>query len=140
MRAVLDPNVLVSALLSPAGKPAAVLRAWLNGECELVVSPLTIAELQRVFDYPKLRSRINQADSTAFIALLLRSAAQAADPLDEPAFRAKDPGDDYLIALAQSDRAVLVSGDNHLLVLAAKGLPIYSPADFLALLEQRPKA
>lgn len=42
-----------------------------------------------------------------------------------------DPDDDYLIALAHSQNAVLVSGDSHLLDLSG-GAPILSPADFLA--------
>ena len=32
MKAVLDPNVVISALLSRTGAPAAVFRAWLEGE------------------------------------------------------------------------------------------------------------
>ena len=64
-----------------------------------------------------------------------RSATIVPDP-DEPAPRAsKDPGDDYLTALAAHEHAALVSGDHHLLELAA-GLPIYAPADFLSVLDQ----
>jgi predicted nucleic acid-binding protein len=48
------------------------------------------------------------------------------------------PGDDYLLALASSESAVLVSGDDHLLSLAGE-LPIHPPAGFLALLEQEPQ-
>ena len=44
-------------------------------------------------------------------------------------------GDDYLIALAAQERAALVSGDRHLLELAAE-LPIYAPADFLSVLDR----
>jgi hypothetical protein len=40
-----------------------------------------------------------------------------------------------LIALAQAERAVLVSGDEHLLGLA-EDLPIFSPLGFLDLLAQ----
>ena len=48
-----------------------------------------------------------------------------AEVLPEP-----DPGDDYLIALAQSQRAALVSGDKHLLQLAGR-LPIFSARQFI---------
>ena len=41
------------------------------------------------------------------------------------------PDDDYLIALAHSRDAALVSGDRHLLELAGK-IPVFSPVDFLA--------
>ncbi len=50
--------------------------------------------------------------------------------------RSTDPGDDYLIALASAERAVLVSGDTHLLDLANE-IPVYSPRQFLGLLAER---
>jgi predicted nucleic acid-binding protein len=42
-----------------------------------------------------------------------------------------DPDDDYLIALAHDQSAIVVSGDRHLLDLADRA-PILSPADLLA--------
>jgi len=45
LRAVLDPNVIISAALSPNGSPAAVLVAWLDGQFELVASQKLIEEL-----------------------------------------------------------------------------------------------
>jgi predicted nucleic acid-binding protein len=45
-----------------------------------------------------------------------------------------DPGDDYLIALAAAARAVIVSGDRHLLDMRDE-LPVQSPAGFLAAIE-----
>jgi len=47
VRAVLDPNVLVSALLSRSGAPAQIVARWLRGEFELVLSELLLAELGR---------------------------------------------------------------------------------------------
>jgi uncharacterized protein len=41
-----------------------------------------------------------------------------------------DPGDDYLLALAENEHAVLVSGDHHLLQLA-DALPIQAGRRFL---------
>lgn len=105
------------------------------GAFELVASPLLLAELERALAYPKLRTRIHQSEATAIVEWLERSATIVPDP-DEPSPRAsKDPGDDYLIALAAHERAALVSGDRHLLELAAE-LPIYAPADFLAVLDR----
>ena len=57
-----------------------------------------------------------------------------ADPSGPPTVRSTDPGDDYLIGLAESERAAIVSGDQHLLGLAAD-LPIFSAAGFLDLLD-----
>ena len=60
----------------------------------------------------------------------------ALDP-PEPPRRSPDPGDDHLIALAEAERALLVSGDQHLLGLAA-AFPIRSVAQFLDLLRPEP--
>jgi predicted nucleic acid-binding protein len=38
VRTVLDPNVLVAALLSPSGTPATLIVRWLAGDYELLVS------------------------------------------------------------------------------------------------------
>ena len=133
MRAVLDPNVIISALLAPDGSPAKVLRAGLGGACELVASPLLLAELQRALAYPKIRRRIPASDATALVGLIERQARVVDDPTEPPLVRSPDPGDDYLIALAVAARTVIVSGDRHLLGID-QTLPIHSPAAFLALL------
>lgn len=130
MRAVLDPNVLISALLAPAGAPAKALRAWLQGVYELVVSPLLLAELERALAYPKLRSRVSPQEVAELVDLLRRHAVVVADPTGWSGVSSPDPGDDYLIALAATSDALLVSGDAHLLGLAKK-LPVFSPAAFL---------
>lgn len=130
MRAVLDPNVLISALLAPGGAPARVLRAWLQGEYELIVSPLLLAELERALAYPKLRARIAPGEAIELLELLKRQGELVKDP-PPIEVRSSDPGDDYLLALAASTRALLVSGDGHLLALAQR-VPVSTPAAFLA--------
>jgi putative PIN family toxin of toxin-antitoxin system len=137
VRAVLDPNVLISALLTPHGKPAHVVRSWLAGAFELFVSESLLTELQRALGYPKLRALIEPTEAQELLDLLRREAEVIDDPDDPPAIRSPDPGDDYLIALARSARAVLVSGDGHLLSLRTL-LPVYSPAEFLALVAPEP--
>ena len=129
MRAVLDPNILVAALLSRTGTPAQLVSRWLAGEFELVASEALIAELERALAYPKLRARISPDEAASFIAVLRGGAVLAADP-KEPERRSADAGDDYLIALAAHERAVLVSGDQHLLALG-KELPIETARAFL---------
>ncbi len=135
MRAVLDPNVIISALLSPDGSPARALREWQHGRFELIVSPLVLAELERALAYPKLRRRIPAEEAAAVVEWLERAATVKPDPDDSPPVRSPNPGDDYLIALAATESAFLVSGDDHLLGLAGL-LPVSSPADFLDLLRQ----
>lgn len=138
MRAVLDPNVLIAALLSARGTPAGIFRAWLNGAFELVVSPALLAELERALDYPKLRRRIAHQDGEELVELLRRTATFVYDqPTESAAPTSSDPGDDYLLALAIHTRSVLVTGDNDLLTIDTT-LPIRSPAAFMGLLERSP--
>jgi len=134
VRAVLDPNVIASSLLSPQGAPAHVFTAWLEGEFELVASPLLIAELKRILDYPKLRKRIMIEESNQVLGLISQSPVE--DPKGPPEQRSRDPGDDYLIALAAAHKAVLVSGDDDLLALKGQ-IPVYSCRGFLDLLRNR---
>ena len=134
MRAVLDPNVLISALLAPTGGPAVLLRRWLGGEFELVVSEALLAELDRALRYAKLRSRVTGGEAKAFIELLRETATVAQDPVSPPRL-SRDPGDDYLLALARSNSAILVSGDQDL--LDVKNAPVASPRSFMSKLTAR---
>jgi putative PIN family toxin of toxin-antitoxin system len=131
VRAVLDANVLISAVLSPRGTPARLLLAWQAGAFDLVVSPLLLAEVRRALAYPKLARRVPLADANAFVDWLGRSSELADDPIGPPPVRSEDPGDDYLVALAAAERAVLVSGDVHLTSLASR-MPVRTPAEFIS--------
>jgi predicted nucleic acid-binding protein len=51
--------------------------------------------------------------------------------------RSRDPGDDYLLALAASTGALLVTGDDDLLELGGEP-PIHTPRSFAALLHAGP--
>ncbi len=134
MRAVLDPNVLISALLAPTGVPAALLSRWLAGDFELVVSKLLLAELRRALAYPKLRSHVSGDEAEAFIELLQGTATMGRDAASAPRI-SRDPGDDYLLALARSNAAVVVSGDQDL--LDVKDAPVESPQSFTSKLTAR---
>lgn len=134
MRAVLDPNVIISALLSRDAPPAETLRAWRGGRFDLVVSELLLTELERALSYPELRKRMTVDEAKRLIAWLKTTAELAPDP-PKANTRSRDPGDDYLLALAESERAALVSGDEHLLELS-DNVPVFSPAAFLRLLEE----
>lgn len=130
-RAVLDPGVLVSALITPNGTPAKLLVEARRGELELIVSPLLLAELEGVLRREKFRRYAGLDAVGDYLDLLRGLAVVAADPEGPPPLRSADPDDDYLIALAHSRSAVLVSGDSDLLGIAA-GAPICAPVDLLS--------
>jgi uncharacterized protein len=129
-RAVLDPGVLVSALITPNGTPAKLLLAARGGEFELIVSPLLLEELESVLRREKFRSCASLEVVGDYLELLSRDAEVVADSETPPPIRCRDPDDDYLIALAFSHDAAIVSGDRHLLELAGR-IPVFTPAEFL---------
>lgn len=129
-RAVLDPGVFVSAMCNARGTPATLLERAGDGEFELVVSPQLLAELEDVLLRDKFRRYVDVETVEVFLKALRHEATVAPDPSEPPPFRSVDPKDDYLIALAYAEKAILVSGDSDLLDLTG-GAPILAPADLL---------
>lgn len=129
VRGVLDPNVIISGLLSPAGNAAHLLEAWEGGEFDLIVSATLLDELKRALGYPRLRRHISEEEADRVVEWLRESATLVEDPDTPLCVRSADPGDDYLIALAASRQSILVSGDKHLLNLADR-VPVLEPARF----------
>jgi len=52
MRVVLDANILVSALIAPAGKTAAIVDAWLDGKFTLLTCGTHLDELRSTLPSP----------------------------------------------------------------------------------------
>jgi putative PIN family toxin of toxin-antitoxin system len=133
VRAVLDPNVVISGTISPRGAPADFLRSLATGEFELIASQGLLDELQRALAYPKLRLHISESDAADLVRWVADSASVVVDPdIDQPV-HSRDSDVDYLIGLASAHRAALVSGDKDLLALAEQ-IPVFSPRAFLDLL------
>lgn len=130
-RVVLDCNVFASALLSPTGAPAQILDQWADGDFDLVVSPLLLAELEAVLSRPKFHTSIDKVH----IDVLLTGLVEDAVLVEDPPMRAgltPDPGDDYLVALAQKAGVqCIVSGDTHLTQLTDVIPPVLTPREFL---------
>jgi putative PIN family toxin of toxin-antitoxin system len=97
---------------------------------------LLIAELSRALAYPKLRKRIPTEKAAAFLGWVRDHGTLAEDPSEPVPIRSPDPDDDYLLALAVSRRAFLVTGDKHLLGLR-DDLPILTPAEFVTKLREQ---
>lgn len=130
-RAVLDTNVLVSALISPGGRSALLLLELRSGGFELLLSPLLLAELREVLRRDKFRRYVSEAEADAYVELIRAEGVVRADPAPSPEPLGADPDDEFLIDLARDARAdALVTGDAHLLELRAI-IPAMTPAEFL---------
>lgn len=125
LRAVFDPNVLISARISPHGTPARLLRAAEEGAFELVVSEQVLEEVEDVLNRQKMRRYLPESDVPVYLDRL-RAVSEVAEGAPSGAGCTPDQDDDYLIGLVgfvatrPSDRGaqcVLVSGDRHLLDL-----------------------
>lgn len=128
MRVVLDTNVLVSALLSPAGPPAAIVNASLDGTLAVLIDNRILFEYDDVLGRTKFR--FDPRDARAFLEFFRRegeyvsataSPVTTKDPADLPflevAWAAKA---DYLIAgntKHYPDRDWIVSARHFLRIL-----------------------
>lgn len=129
-RLVVDPGVLVSAIITPAGPPAEILRASRTGRVELVVSPHLLAELAGVLTREKFRPYVSAGEAEEYVEGLALLADAVADPEVAEAVT-RDPADDYLVALARGADAELVTGDADLLGLDEPGLRVLSPRELV---------
>ena len=138
MRVVLDANVLVSALISPKGSPAAILTLWQEGKLDVVVSKAILQEVARVLRYPRIQEhyRLSEEIVQRFLSLL-RKGAIVVEPDEEVQVVERDHSDNRYLECAVAGRAeYVVSGDGHLLDLKEhRGIRILSPREFVALLK-----
>ena len=138
LRAVLDANVLLSALIRPQGSPGQILRRWLEDRAfALITSPTILAEVRRALDYPRVRKYLVGSDED--LDLWVASLGLIAEPV-EGRLRlrvAEDPDDDkYIAAAVEGFAQFVVTGDAHLLSLKDyEGIRIVTPRAFIALLE-----
>jgi putative PIN family toxin of toxin-antitoxin system len=117
MRAVLDTNILVSALIAPAGIPAAIYNAWVDGKFRLLSCAEQMDELLATLQKPRVAELVKPYKAGRLVNQIKR-LAEDVRPLP-PVKRSPDPTDDFLLALSEAGRAnYLVTGDKSgLLVL-----------------------
>lgn len=138
LKAVLDTNVIVSAIITGKGVPSQLLQAWRKQEWVLVVSPSLLQEVQRVLSVPKIAQvyAVTRQDIADLIRLFTSRATIVSENLTIPR-TVRDPEDDHILACAKEGQAdYIVSGDQDLLTLTSyEGIPIVTPAAFAGLLK-----
>ena len=140
MRVVLDANVLVSAVLSPRGTPAQIFNAWRAQQFDLVISEAILAEIGRVFRYPKIAKRLRWSEEQlqAFLDNLAHIAIMTPGLLTLTVITEDPPDDRYLECAVEGEAAYVVSGDRLLLRLGVyQGIPILTPRAFLEVLQRQ---
>lgn len=137
IRAVLDTNVLVSALLF-TGPPSQLVPAWQSSRLRPVLSAEILEEYLRVLAYPKFALTNSEIHSLIEDDLLPFVDTVRTKPLTVPSLR--DPDDLKFIACAKQARVRwLVSGDDDLLSLdRVGGVVIVSVTTFLKFLKRTP--
>ena len=137
LRAVIDANVYVSALLRPEGPPGRIIERFLRDAAfDIVVSPPIVDEVLRALAYPKVRRLMRGIaapelwfEDIVVLANLVSGAYHLSGVCP-------DPDDDKYIAAAIEGRAALiVTGDRQMLALIEHdGVRIVSPRAFFDLL------
>lgn len=132
IRAVLDTNILLSAILF-GGIPGELLDLWRRGGFELVMSPELLAELVSKlpfkFDFPTdLVAEWQQLFSENTIHILPDYTTKVC----------RDPDDDKFLDVSLAAKAIyLVTGDQDLLFLKRyQGIRILKPTEFLTILRK----
>ena len=137
IRAVIDTNLIIRAVIKPGGRVGPVLRRLREGGYTLLYSEPLLIELADVLNRPRIRQKYGlspQDIQTVLALILLRGEAVT------PARRidtCRDPKDNMILEAAVAGNADgISSGDDDLLSLREfEGIPIVVPADFLRRLE-----
>lgn len=141
IRAVVDVNVLVSAILGPLGFSRQVALVWNAGRFTVIASEGIYTQLEEKLSLPRISRRYNvrTPEDIRWLQDLLRTQAELIIiPLQERLAVTGDPEDDYVLATARLGQAdYLVTGDHGLLALGDyEGTEIVSPRRFIDLLNQ----
>lgn len=130
MRVVVDTNVMVSGLLAPYGPAGEILRMISAGHLRLCYDARILAEYAEVLLRPKFPF---EPDLVEALLAQIRQGGEvvAAAPLP---LRLPDPDDEmFLQAALAGAAACLITGNlRHYPPAHRPGLPVVTPAEFLA--------
>jgi uncharacterized protein len=134
IRVVLDANVLVSAALvkDPAAPSVRAFDALLDERIEVVGCPALLGEVASVLGRERLRRYLSIEEPRRFVADRARALTLAADPPPPHPAVCRDPGDDYLVAIARAALVdALVTGDRELVELVDIGVAVIAARELV---------
>jgi len=131
-RVVIDSNVWIAALISPAGVARRLVEAVLDREIDILLSEATFGELVSRLERPEFDRYREPAAWNLFLSELVELATWHEDT-GTAAGMCRDADDDKFLALAVTGGAdAIVTGDGDLLALGTYGgIPILTPTRFL---------
>lgn len=139
VRAVLDTNIWVSAILNPAGSPAEIIKSFRQGDFLTVISEPIIAEIADVLSRPRIKDKygITEADILELLILIEERCEHVLLAGDIQVCR--DPEDNGVIETAiKGHAAYIVTRDDDIkfdksveAFLAQKSVTPISTAGFL---------
>lgn len=137
MRAVIDTCVMVSLLASKRSDsaPQRLMRKVKSGRIRAVISEKSLTELTNTLAQPRVRKRVTAEDAQLFLRALAEYGEMAPD-VPTPVAITRDPKDDYLVTLARSQGAVIISSDRDLLH-AELNPPALTPREALRLIPRQ---
>ncbi len=126
MKVVVDTNVLISGVINPYGKPAAVLNLILEGKLVLCVDSRIYNEYERVFLSPKfsfpkehVRTLLNFIKSRSIFVSPLPLRTKLPDSSDLP-----------FLEVAVSENAPIITGNTRHFE-DAKEVRVFTSAEFI---------
>lgn len=135
MMIVLDTNVIVSGILRPYSKAAAILRLAATGIIQLAYDLRILSEYQDVLNRPKFTFAkedisvfLDQAEKEGVLVSVIPLKFRLPDPDDEPFLE---------VALAARAEAIITGNKRHFPKKVYQGIRILSPAEFLEAFEDK---
>lgn len=137
IRAVVDTNVFIRAMIKPLGPAGPVLTKLRDGDYVLLYADQLLDELVAKLTLPRIRDKysLRDEDVETIVALVLLRGQPIIPERRITACR--DPKDNIVLEVAVAGQAdFIVTGDNDLLVLHPfEGISIVGTSQFLKALE-----
>jgi putative PIN family toxin of toxin-antitoxin system len=132
---VLDTNVIVSGILKPYGKTAAILRLVADGAIQLAYDIRILSEYRDVLRRPKfnfaqgnIEAFLDQVEQEGVLVLVKPLKNHLPDPDDEPFLE---------VALSGGAKAIVTGNKRHFPRKDCQGMKILSPVEFLEAMKEK---
>ena len=132
---VLDTNVVVSGILKPYSKTAAILRLVADGAIQLAYDLRILSEYRDVLSRPKfnfakedIEAFLDQVEQEGVLVSVKPLKNHLPDPDDEPFLE---------VALSGGVKAIVTGNKRHFPRKDYQGVKIFSPVEFLEAMKEK---